>query len=266
MAVVISPNLVGGEQDVLSACQAIIGYHNYLFRDSAVVTASSEAVGFPASAVKTPMTYERWLATGGAPWLHIDLGAQLDVDYVGIGVHTLQDGNVVATVESSADDSTWEPRGVMATTTSSAIMLLMRKTTARYWRITLSDPAEIGVVYIGLMLKMPVRMYGGHSPITLSRQNEIMPNRSVTGQFLGRSVIRQGYATSYTWQNMPANWYRDQFDPFVEHAVRLPFFIAWNPLRFPDEAAYSWVIGDISPVNMGVRDLMQVSMDVEAIA
>ena len=267
MAIVISPNLVGGERDILKSCTAIIGYRNHVSLNGSIITASSEADGFPASAVATPMTYERWLArsTDTNVWLKIDLGSQYDADYVGVGAHGLADGFATMDVHYSNDDVEWFYAGVASGATSSAVMLLTGEVTARYWRFELSSPAEIGVVYIGKMLMMPVQMYGGHSPITLSRQTDFMPNRSVTGQFLGRSVVRQGLASSYTFRHIPATWYRANFEPFVQAAIRNPFFIAWNPISFPDEVAYAWCNDDIAPINMGIRGLMEVSFDAEAI-
>lgn len=265
MPIVISPNLVGNPQELFKSCIAVIGYQNHLFRDDVTITSNGDATGFPARAVTTPMTYERWLGTDSKPEIEFDLQSQYDVDYVGIGAHTLNDGNITAAIYSSANGTDWTQRGIVTSSTPSAVMLLMAEVTARYWRITLSDPAEIGVVYIGKVMYMPVQMYGGHTPITLSRQTEIMPNKSVKGQFLGRSIVRQGYATSYSWKNIPAAWYRARFEQFVKHATKYPFFIAWNPIKFTDEVAYAWTKDDIAPVNMGVRDLMSVSFSVEAV-
>jgi len=267
---VISPNLVrggGGGRLAPSTerCIAFIGYDNYLYRGAAV-SASSQAVGFPASSVTNPLTYERWLAnpSDSDPTLTIDIGAQQDINYIGIGAHNIV-GDVV--VESSPDGSTWSvvTGGTSPAGRSRAMMFIFNAVTARYWKIKLGAAAEIGVVYIGRVLEMPVRMYGGHTPGVLARQTNIRTNESVAGQFLGRSIIRQGYATSYTWNHLDPLWYRANFDLFVEHATQYPFFIAWNHNTFPDEVLFGWTTDDIAPVNMGVRGFMSVSMSVEAV-
>src|SRR5690625_6982837 len=113
---------------------------------------------------------------------------------------------------------------------------------------------------------MPRPVYGGQSRSRRSCAAEVGPNVSVTGELLGRAVYRRGFATTYAWQHLPATWYRAEFEPFVEHAIHSPFFIAWNPITFPDEAAYAWTDGDIIPTNMGIRDLMSVRFNVRAIA
>ena len=142
-------------------------------------------------------------------------------------------------------------------------MLLSAEIEARYWRVEISDPgnsteARIGVIYIGKALAMQRKIYGGHSPVTLSRVNETIPVRSDSGQWLGRTSIRKGVATDYAWQNLTASWYREYFDPFVKAAIDQAFFIAWYPEKYPDEVGYGWT-GDIKPENQGIRNYLTVS-------
>lgn len=261
----ISPSLVAlagsGGTDPLS--RARIGYRT-ITRD-ATVTATSEAPGFPASAVRHPLTYERWAPTVAPAALTIDAGAPVAADYVGIAAHTIGTTGAAVTVSYSTDGTAWTDVLQTQPANDNAIMALFEPVLARYWRIRIDRVAEIGVIYIERALTVQRSMYGGHSPGTLSRQTEIEPSRSVTGQFLGRSIVRQGFATSYQWSNLTAAWYRANFDPFVESALRYPFFIAWRPDRFPNEVLYAWCNDDIEPTNMGVRDLMQVSFNVEAV-
>ncbi len=273
MPIVISPNLVqgGGASSgggvKTDPCIAFIGYDNYIYR-GAEITASSAVSGFPVSALYNPLTYERWLAssTDSDPTVTIDLGANQDINYVAIGAHTLHSSSATEViVESSIDANDWDLVEAVNTSSNNALMFVFKPITARYWRIRLGAASEIGSIYIGEVLQMPVQMYGGHTPGTLARQTVVNNNESVAGQFLGRSIVRQGYATDYTWKRMPALWYRINFDPFVEHATKYPFFIAWNYNTFADEVLYGWTTDDIAPTNMGVRDLMQVSMSVEAV-
>lgn len=259
----ISPSLVGQMQADRSHGKARIGYRTIV--PDATVTASSEAPDFPASAVAHPLTYERWRPTAAPAELLIDAGGWVDVDYVAIAAHTIGSADATVVIAHSQDGEDWTDAMVIDPDSDNAIMALFEQVTARYWRIQISEVAEIGVVYIGRALVMQRGIYGGHSPGTLSRQTEISPTRSVTGQFLGRSIVRQGFNTSYEWSNLTAGWYRQEFDPFVEAALRRPFFIAWKPDRFPDEVLYAWCNDDIQPSNMGKRDLMQVGFAVEAV-
>lgn len=267
--IVVSPSLVeqGGHSDGRGypLNHARIGYQT--LTRGAVVTASSEVAGWPASATANPMTYERWRPTAVPAWVSYDAGAAVEVDYLGIASHNLGSSGATIVLQYSANGSSWSTVETVEVADDRTIMLLFAPVTARYWRLRVLDAvATVGVVYLGRVLEMQRGLYGGHSPGTLSRQTDIMPNRSEGGQFLGRSIIREGYATSYEWDNLTAAWYRKWFDPFVKSARKYPFFIAWYPLKFPDEVLYAWCTDDIRPRNQGQRDLMAVGFAVEAIA
>jgi len=267
--IVVSPSLVeqGDHADGRGypLNHARIGWQT-ITRD-AILTVSSETAGFPGAALSNPMTYERWRPASVPAWAAWDAGAPVEIDYIGIASHTLGSSGATFAIEYSDDNATWTTLETVQPADDRAIMMLFPPVTARYWVIRIYDAVpSVGVVYIGRVLEMQRGLYGGHSPGTLSRQTDIMPNRSEGGQFLGRSIIREGYATSYDWDNLTAAWYRQWFDPFVESARKYPFFIAWYPLKFPSEVLYAWCNDDIRPRNQGVRDLMSVGFSVEAIA
>lgn len=235
------------------------------------LSASGEEVGFEADAALNPLTYEFWRPDALPATWRIDAGAAASVDYVGIAAHTL--GTEVATVKPqwSDDDSMWNDITDVAAHSpddDSPILFLFAAESHRYWRIHVSGTAvpSIGVVYIGAALAMPRPIYGGHSPLDLSRTTVIRPHSSERGQFLGRSIIRSGFGTDFSWQHLTPAFYRDEFELFVEDARRFPFFLAWRPQTFPESVGYVWTGQDIKPSNMGIgQGLMQVSISVEGL-
>lgn len=246
-------------------CHARIGWQT-ITRD-AVVSASSSEPGWPASSLQNSMTYDRWRPQDMPSWVSFDAGAVVEVDYVGIGGHNLYSVGATVQVQHSNDGAAWTPAETIEPSRDGATLIQFEAVAARYWRINISGGIPtIAVIYFGKVLVMQRGSYGGHSPGTLSRATDIMPNKSESGQFLGRSIIRRGYSTSYEWSNLTANWYRQYFDPFVESARKFPFFIQWFPEKFPDEVLYAWCNEDISPSNQGQRDLMSVGFTVEALA
>lgn len=265
MPVVVSPALAAAESFEFPLSHARIGYHTFV--PDSTITASTEAAGFPASAVALSMTYEMWKPTALPATITFDAGDGVEANYIGIASHTLGNSGASVELEHSPDNSSWTSFDHRAFADDSTFMLLFTKVQARYWRLTITGSVipEIGVVYIGEVLEMQRMIYGGHSPGTLSRQTEIRPTRSEGGQFLGRSIIRQGFATSFQWENLKAQWYRTNFDPFVESARTEPFFIAWRPEDFPLEVLYCWTNSDISPTNQGVRDFMSVGFSVQGL-
>jgi len=235
------------------------------------LSASGEEAGFEADAAKNEMTYEFWRPDALPATWRIDAGAAVSVDYVGIAAHTLGFDGASVKPQWSNDDSAWNDVtdvSAHAPADDSPILFLFAAESHRYWRIEItgSTVPSVGVVYIGAALAMPRPIYGGHSPLDLSRNTVIRPQRSERGQFLGRSIVRSGFSTDFSWQHLTPEFYRDEFDVFVEDARRFPFFLAWRPSTFPESVGYVWTGQDISPSNMGVgKGLMQVSLAVEGI-
>src|SRR5699024_423313 len=133
--------------------------------------------------------------TDSEPWIEIDLGAAVDIDYIAVGAHTLGSSRATATVYAGVSSNPTTEMGLLTTTTDNACFLIFDEQPIRYIRIALSSPAEIGVIYAGCIPVMPLQMYAGHSPISLSRDTEVRPNVIVTGDVLGRTVYRRVSAT-----------------------------------------------------------------------
>lgn len=272
MAVILTSSLVvqpagsnGGLIPPFPLTHARIGYRTIC--TAANVTASSQAAGFPASDAVNIFTNEFWQPTVLPATWSVDAGTGADTDYIGIAAHTLGSSGCAITIEYSTNNSTWTELNSFLPADNRPIMLLYGTITARWWRFTLTGSTipRIGVIYIGQSLQMQRPIYGGHAPLTLNRQTTIYNQISEAGQFTARSIIRQGNSTSFAWKHLTSDWYRQYFDPFVLAARRVPFFIAWRPSTFPEEVGFVWTGSDISPSNMGIKDLMEVNMTVSGV-
>lgn len=228
-------------------------------------TATSAADGFPASAVTNPLTYERWApATGGSNAVTITGG--LVFNTVAIAAHTLGTNGATFTIAGFNTLSGWEYLITQTPTTDEPFVLCLGATKAfTMLRITINKQAEIGVVYAGFRLNMPLSIYGGHTPDTLGRTVEYTTAESVTGNFLGRTVERAGYEASYSFKYLGAEWYRQNFDKFARDAITNPFFIAWYPSKYPLEVVYGWTDRTIVPNNSGLKDYLDVTFTVKAV-
>ena len=244
---------------------ARIGFRTIWRRDGATVSASSAQEGFPASAAANELTYEFWRPTALPAQWSVDAGRDVAVDYCGIASHTLR-GLSIQVQYLGAEG--WTTVGERTPADNRPIMILFDRVEAQEWRINIigsGSAPSVGTVFFGQALQMQRGLYGGHSPITLSRQTTREPNRSERGQWVGMSLVRGGTRADFSWRHLTADWYRQNFDPFVEYATQSSgtFFIAWRPQQFPQEVGYCWVDqDDIQPSNMGIRDLMQVDMSV----
>ena len=231
------------------------------------VSASSAAAGFPASAAANPLTYEFWKPTASPAWWRVDAGVDVTVDYVGIASHNLGSQSATVTVQKSDDNDVWDDVVSTMPTDNSPIMFLFAPETARYWRVSVSgNNVAIGVINIGKVLEMQRACFAGINPIDLTRRTTIRPNVSEGGQWLGRSIIREGSATSVSFRHLTNAWYRANFDSFVEQARSYPFFFAWRPEGYATSVGYVWTRGDIAPTTMGIRDFLEVSIDMEGLS
>lgn len=240
-----------------------IGHQTYTRGGSAV--ASSAETNFPADAPLNELTYEYWRPTAlPADWT-LDAGSSVSANYVGIASHTLK-GNTI-TIQGSNDNSTYTDIDSLIATDNSQIMFLFAPVSYRYWRLHIvgSTIPSVGVVYVGTTLDMLRPYYAGITPISLSNDVVIRPNRSDGGQWLGRSVIRSGSSMSAEFKNLDNAWVRTSFKDFMNDAISYPFFFAWRPDNYPEDVGYVWVTESIKPSNMGIRDLMQVSFSMNGL-
>lgn len=262
-----------------------IGYDNVV--TEANVLGSTSLAGFPADSVGNALTYELWKPSELPATLDIDAGAPVTADYVAFGAHNLAGCRI--TLSYSTDGSTYSPAIEGVVVRNKAGMMLFEPVTARYWRLdilgwatsptlsldfvnrvyavgdyTEADGTYLGVLYLGRALQMERGIYQGHTPGEFARNDEIRPSVSEGGQWLGRTVVRKGYDTSYSFSNLRADWVRSTLAPFLDAAVTDPFFIAWRPETKADEVLLGWTQGPIVPTNSGPRDLMSVDFNVSA--
>jgi hypothetical protein len=229
----------------------------------AAVTVSTEDADFPKDAPLRPDTAEAWAPTALPATWQVDLGAARDIDYIGIAGHTLGSSAVSVEPETSLDAAAWVPLSIdTLPTNDSPIMFLDDSRSARHIRLTLTGGSvmpQIAVVYIGAVLTMEREIEAPFTPINLSRQTVLHRSLSRGGQFLGQGFRRNGVTGSARFQYLSPDFYRDEFDPFVEHARSLPYFFGWNPADYPEECAYVWSDRDIAPSYQAVKDVNDVN-------
>jgi hypothetical protein len=225
-----------------------------------IASASSTA----ASVAINPDTYERWFSATGTMQATFQTSSTT-VDSIGIAAHNLgSKGSTIQIETLPTGAGSWTTRATITPTSDKPIFITFESATVADIRITVTGGTnrEIAVIYAGVSLVMQRAMFAGHSPVDLSQVTEYRDTTSDTGNFLGRKVRRKGYATTYNWTNLVDFWYRENFQPFVESAILLPFFIQWRPDYYSEEVAYGRTTGDISPQNQGgTTRMMSVSFN-----
>lgn len=226
------------------------------------------ATGFFADAPLNTFTYEKWKPNNvNVQGWEYDHGSAVEVDYCAIGSHNMgTSGNRLRLQYFDDGSQTWEFIFLFQVVPDdSAVFCIFEPITAQRFRIQIDSgvPPEIGVIKFGKAMQMARPLFGGHTPLSLSPVVEFRTNETETGAFAGRSIKRRYFSTAFEWQNLPQAWVDANWYDFQEAVIEDPFFIAWRPEDRQD-VGYCIVSQPPAATNMGVRDLMQVSMEVKA--
>lgn len=228
----------------------------------ATASATSDDVG--SSNMLTPSTYDKWRPVLDPSDATL-IGASKLCNYVGIAAHNLGTEGATLVVEVSNGGATTEIfNGVVLSDRPIYIRFTESLNDRVFINISGSTVAEVGVVYLGKELEMMRPNYSGYTPVTLSSKDVFTPQVSDGGQFLGKQLVRKGFATEINFRHLTYSWYEENFQPFVISAKALPYFWAWNLLEHPNEIAYGWTNENIKPTLMGVRDWLEVSFNIDA--
>ena len=224
---------------------ARIGYKNLL-------TASSNT---EAAKMLIPNTFERFVSGPASYTLKFQLSEIAAIDFIAIGAHNAgtHSGGVNILVKYATTIG-----GALTTienlefADNGAKMILFDEIEVAEIALVFSVAVglELGVIYAGKSLEMQRSIYGGNSPIDLNAKTEYQSTMSDSGQFLGRSIVRQGVKTSFSWQHLTDDWVRNTFMPFVNSAKTTPFFMVWKPELY-DQAVFGYTTDDVKLSNMG---------------
>ena len=244
--------------------------HIFEIHQSGTVAASSEQVGFPATAPSNELTYERWKPSALPAAWQIDFGAAKTINYCAIAAHLLY--YKVINVQSSTDAVNWVTRHSITPTDNAPIIVMFPSASAQYWRLSItagtnaaygSSIPTVGVIYFGDYLRFPWALEVGISPLFMSRNTVYATNASEGGNWLGRSVRRTSKSGSYTFKGMGRDWYKNNVDTMIRRARAKPFFFASSPLAMPWDVAYCWLTKDPVPATQAGM-LMEVTLTMEA--
>lgn len=229
-------------------------------------SASSTATDYYANGPLNSLTYELWKPSSLAATWEYNHGSSAAADYCAIAAHTMgTNGNTLEV--QYYNGSTWvDLIAATAITSDAPIFVIFASQTRQRWRIRITNGTAptIGVVKFGVALQMQRPLYGGHAPISMARQTMLRSNYSETGQYLGRSKKRMFYSTTYEWQHLSAEWVETNWPSLQDAIEEEPFFIAWRPGQKQD-VGFCQTDGVPIPQNMGIRDLMAVSVNVRSL-
>lgn len=193
------------------------------------VTASSEQPGFSASTLRNGLTQIYWRPLSLPATVDIVPPTLDPVDFLGLAGHDLGSNNVRVTLQGF-DGVGYTDILSAQPTTDEPIALIFSPQVYQSYRLVFDDPEGIAsifslaVAYLSSAMVMERGPDFGYQPVELSRDDQIIPQRSGSGGFIGAVVERRGNKSSVSYSNLTNSFYRNVFDRFVEFAVTTPFF------------------------------------------
>jgi hypothetical protein len=234
----------------------------------APITGTVTAGGAGGALAANDFTFQRW-DVGPSPsnWTLVTV-SDAEIDTVFIAAHSLA-GTTVLIQTAATVGGAFVTRATLNPTDNSTIAVMLNDMgdpyVIRELRIAVSGGTgfeQVGVIRAGVALQMTQAVYGGVQPIGLNRIVETRHAISETGQWLGRTIQRQARRTAMPWTHLKADWYRSTFEPFALSLPQTPFGLIQNPAEMPESAAWCWTDESPTPSNMGVRDYMEVTLNI----
>lgn len=237
--------------NVVHSCINYIGYKNILPEGSV----SYAPNGDPSDCFDwKPFT--RWLpstASGAsAPGFHVEYDEPQTVDY--LALHDFDGGGT---------DDTWIQFVYWPDKNGSFIDVFHKKVDPRRPLFEMFEPitgdkfaiffsnvppnyqAHCSVMSMGQWLGIPMQDQGW-TPPRLARDSKLISSVSESGQFLGRSLVRQASTFDITATFLQIDWAYTAWMDFICHAEKYPFFFHWD-IGIAQDTVFCWVDEPIDP-------------------
>ncbi len=226
-----------------------IAWNNLFTSADATVTTDSEATGYEYEQALNWQPFNFWTpATTGSHYIQAVFAVAQPVNYVAFYAHTLGTNAATVSLEYSTNGgASWLVATTINPTGTGPVYRTFAQISAARWRFVVnSTPVSlVGVVSFGLDMTLPHGCWDGFSPPVFARDTKLTNAMSETGVFLGRSIVSNGAESALDLDKIETSWMRANWLPFIAHAERRPWFLLWNSVDYPAEAAFCWTDGNI---------------------
>lgn len=230
-------------------------------------------------------TFDFWLpdgsagiGTNGSFFIRVQSPNALESDrpcYLGYSSHNLGSENYRLQIQTAdGSPSVWTNTHQLITPahddTGGALFTPTNIADDGTWRVSLSGPtatadARIGVLHLGECLEIETPVFSGTPILHWSFDDDVRPNLSASGEYLGRSVYQRGRMGEFTLANLSSDFIRStRMQQFISHSRRKPFFIWPRPKDNPGEVYFAWLTKPLRIQNTGPADLCSVRMSLKA--
>lgn len=252
---------------------AFIGYQNRL--TNATLSAAGVNADFNINSLKNWQAWDYVLFDSGSNSITIDCGSSVAVDYFSIAAHELFSTNCDNIILIGSNDSGFATSSTLATfnnvsagiydgsyaldtttaipqqTVSDDYVIALKLDTVnfRYFRLSFDCSAEIkiGVIALGARLDFELGFYRDNMPPLLNEDTIVTNNKSESGIYLGRSIVRTGIKPmSINIDKVSHSWIYNEWLPFKRSAESYPFIYSWgNTPFFNNQLCYQTKFADI---------------------
>lgn len=155
--------------------------------------------------------------------------------------------------------------GAYAPADTTPVFVSFPTASASQWRLEIDNnntAVTIADIKFGEQISTEFGQYIGFSTPILSREIEYTNNTSDRGLPLGRSIVKKGFNTVLDVEFMTDTFARETWLPFVKHAEKNPFYLAWNFTDYNSEIAYCVTDGAIGKGTQSNYGRMATNMSV----
>lgn len=252
--------------DPLDPRRPRIGYRNLLEEtDASIVATELGGTGFDVENAWDWLPHTYWKpGVSGITYLEATFPTARAANYLGVHSHTLGAAGGDIRLQYCTDGVTWlSPHDIVRPAGTECIYKSFPLVWAYKWRIaaTVAPDTLLGALSFGVDLVLQRGIRVGFSPPPLAREVRISNTMSERGVFLGRSVHSVGGRSRLQLDPLGEAWVRGHWLPFMLHAERKPWFLYWNAIEYPLDAAFCWSADELDKPTYTRPNWMKAGVD-----
>lgn len=216
---------------------------------------------------RTNTSYQ--VTTAGDQYISISADVLLSADAAGVARHNIATALTAGKLFIQYfSNGAWKTAGVITATSDNQTILQLfdQLHSSTQWRLKFNVKSgktfALAVVLLGEVTHMPFGMPAGFTPPRHNPQIEYVNNKTEGGAFVGRSIMRKGYAAELKQPLVLTTWLRTEGELFKAHAETKPFIFSWSHVNYPEDAVYC-LATNIAPNTTRDNRYQQFSMSLE---
>lgn len=207
------------------------------------------------------------LAASATPYeIEITLTSSLAADYIAFYKTELSTAGGSIKLQYWTGSAWADASTTISPTDTRPILKTFSSQTSDQWKLIIdNNNTEVNItdIKIGELTTTEHGVYIGFTVPDFGRDVEYIESTSDTGLPLGRSLRRTGVSTTLNLEFITDTWARSTWLPFVKHAERLPFYVAWNITDYADEIMYAVTDGAIGKPKQTHPQLMSTNLKIK---